>query len=71
MTCDKFTVIILVFLADVIFLCNGHSFDVSENIFGDFKHGVLAAFGDFNADKLTDVFVVADDGNVSDAIFVL
>lgn len=27
--------------------------------------GALAAFGDFNADKHTDIFVIADEGTVT------
>lgn len=34
-------------------------------IYGDvLGKGVISAFGDFNADKHTDFFVIGDEGNV-------
>ncbi|KAK6186117.1 hypothetical protein SNE40_008215 [Patella caerulea] len=42
--------------------CQGSFSDTSSGIFGRTKNGLLAAFGDFNADKATDVFILSDDG---------
>ena len=36
--------------------------DVTGNLFSSPATGVVAAFGDFNADKLTDIFVIKEDG---------
>lgn len=36
--------------------------DITRNVFGKLTDGMPAAFGDFNSDELTDVFVLRDDG---------
>jgi hypothetical protein len=36
--------------------------DVTTSAFGTIVQGKLAAFGDFNADKHTDIFTLSDDG---------
>ena len=36
--------------------------DVTVDLFHSKTDGIVAAFGDFNADKLTDIFVVDDAG---------
>ena len=36
--------------------------DATDKVFDKSPTGVIAAFGDFNADKYTDVFVISDDG---------
>ncbi|XP_014670356.1 PREDICTED: T-cell immunomodulatory protein-like [Priapulus caudatus] len=36
--------------------------DVSQDVYGRGINGLIAAFGDFNADKLTDVFLIKDSG---------
>lgn len=36
--------------------------DVTTSAFGSVVQGKLAAFGDFNADKHTDIFTLSDDG---------
>ncbi|XP_061162912.1 T-cell immunomodulatory protein-like [Saccostrea echinata] len=36
--------------------------DITTSVFGTEVQGKLAAFGDFNADKHTDIFVLSDDG---------
>ncbi|KAL4234417.1 T-cell immunomodulatory protein [Mactra antiquata] len=36
--------------------------DVSEKVLGDHREGLISAFGDFTADKYTDVFVISSDG---------
>ena len=35
--------------------------DVTSAVFGQ-ENGLIAAFGDINADKATDIFVLSDDG---------
>ncbi|XP_060587472.1 T-cell immunomodulatory protein-like [Ruditapes philippinarum] len=36
--------------------------DVTDKVFSKRPTGLIAAFGDFNADKYTDVFVISDNG---------
>lgn len=43
--------------------CSGVN-DMTETSFGKNTEGVLAAFGDFNSDELTDVFVIRNFSNV-------
>lgn len=38
--------------------------DMTESSFGKHTEGVLAAFGDFNSDELTDAFVIKNSSNV-------
>ncbi|KAG0413188.1 hypothetical protein HPB47_009662 [Ixodes persulcatus] len=35
--------------------------DITDSVFGSANTGVLAAFGDFNSDKLTDLFLISGD----------
>lgn len=44
--------------------------DVTESVGISAVDGYLAAFGDFNGDKQTDLFVVTHDGKLSVYIFV-
>jgi hypothetical protein len=44
--------------------------NVSDSIFGNNLGRLPLAFGDFNADKLTDIFVLEDDGK-SNTVSVL
>ena len=39
-----------------------HGFDVVALQNGFNNHGIVAAFGDYNGDKLVDVFVISPDG---------
>ena len=39
-----------------------HGFDIVAVRTGFDNHGVVAAFGDYNADKLVDVFVISPSG---------
>ncbi|KAK7498767.1 hypothetical protein BaRGS_00009859 [Batillaria attramentaria] len=48
----------------VLTLCLCSLSDVTPDVFGGSKNGVVSAFGDFNADKLTDIFVLAASGKV-------
>lgn len=36
--------------------------DITTNAFGDITDGVVSAFGDFNSDELTDVFITSNNG---------
>ena len=45
----------------VIPLCQATSKNVTKEIFGDELNFLPVAFGDFNSDKLTDLFVIAVD----------
>uniref|UniRef100_A0A8C7Y244 Integrin alpha FG-GAP repeat containing 1 n=1 Tax=Oryzias sinensis TaxID=183150 RepID=A0A8C7Y244_9TELE len=38
--------------------------DVTTELFGKENHGTMAAFGDFNSDKQTDIFVITEDSEV-------
>lgn len=38
--------------------------DMTESSFGKHNEGVIAAFGDFNSDELTDAFVIKNNSNV-------
>ncbi|XP_076448760.1 T-cell immunomodulatory protein-like [Babylonia areolata] len=54
------SLIITLYLPSLV-ICQSLS-DVTNDLFGRSKNGVVAAFGDFNADKLTDIFVLTDEG---------
>lgn len=34
--------------------------DVTADLFGSEKYGTIAAFGDFNSDKQTDIFIIRE-----------
>ena len=34
--------------------------DVTVDLFGPENHGTVAAFGDFNSDKQTDIFIIRE-----------
>uniref|UniRef100_A0A0B6YSC2 T-cell immunomodulatory protein TIP C2 domain-containing protein n=1 Tax=Arion vulgaris TaxID=1028688 RepID=A0A0B6YSC2_9EUPU len=43
--------------------------DVTSDVFpGDYRGGIIAAFGDFNADKATDIFILSENGM---SVFIL
>uniref|UniRef100_A0A6P7F4V3 T-cell immunomodulatory protein n=1 Tax=Diabrotica virgifera virgifera TaxID=50390 RepID=A0A6P7F4V3_DIAVI len=50
--------VIVVFLTVQIFIVRCS--DITKLAFGQFTHGLPAAFGDFNSDELTDVFVLTN-----------
>uniref|UniRef100_A0A3P9MGE3 Integrin alpha FG-GAP repeat containing 1 n=1 Tax=Oryzias latipes TaxID=8090 RepID=A0A3P9MGE3_ORYLA len=56
------------FLAFWALLCKDYSTlalqDVTAELFGKENHGTMAAFGDFNSDKQTDIFVITEDSEV-------
>lgn len=55
----------ILILSSVIFVQVYSSFnDVTSKIGVDSVDGILAAFGDFNGDKSTDLFIISHQGNV-------
>jgi len=50
----------IVFIAILGIIVNVLGSDVTESVFGKNTQGVPAAFGDFNSDELTDLFVIRD-----------
>ncbi|XP_033220565.1 T-cell immunomodulatory protein isoform X3 [Belonocnema kinseyi] len=50
------------FLVLATFLAVGKCSDITPAVFGHVLDGLPAAFGDFNSDELTDVFVLRKDG---------
>lgn len=38
--------------------------DMTESSFGKFKEGIIAAFGDFNSDELTDAFLILNSSSI-------
>ena len=55
--------VILFVIYALVANCNiSYGFDVVALHTGFDKHGVVAAFGDYNCDKLVDVFVISPDG---------
>lgn len=53
----KGTIIYLFLISITSSLCS----DITPLVFGKYTDGLPAAFGDFNSDELTDVFVLRDD----------
>lgn len=53
-------------LATIILFSIGKSkaSDITNQVFGSVKEGIVAAFGDFNSDELTDVFLISDNMQV-------
>ncbi|XP_017775696.1 PREDICTED: T-cell immunomodulatory protein [Nicrophorus vespilloides] len=51
-----------VFVHFLALLVGGFCSDITQNVFGNVVDGMPAAFGDFNSDELTDVFVLRDKG---------
>jgi len=57
----KFT-LVFINLVIVFTKINGTLINITSQVFGSNANGIIAAFGDFNSDKLTDLFVIADKG---------
>ncbi|XP_065155827.1 T-cell immunomodulatory protein [Atheta coriaria] len=55
-----------VFLASCLSLIN--SSDITSKVFGPLVDGMPAAFGDFNSDELTDVFVLRENGRTMEIL---
>ena len=51
-------------------MCSSFS-DVTESVGISVVDGYLAAFGDFNGDKQTDLFIVTDGGKLTGIYFCL
>lgn len=45
----------------LLYVAVSEASDITNIVFGNVKEGVVAAFGDFNSDELTDIFVIQDD----------
>jgi len=58
----KVSVVFLSFYAYITNFRISYGFDVVALQTGFDNHGVVAAFGDYNADKLVDVFVINPSG---------
>lgn len=43
--------------------------NITKIVFGDIKEGIVAAFGDFNSDELTDIFVIRDKRKTLQILF--
>lgn len=43
--------------------------NITKIVFGDIKEGIVAAFGDFNSDELTDIFVIRDKRKTMKILF--
>lgn len=55
--------ILLLFLAAFQLFNSGiNASDITSNVFGSITEGIIAAFGDFNSDELTDVFIITNKG---------
>lgn len=55
--------ILLLFLAAFqLFNTRINASDITSNVFGSITEGIIAAFGDFNSDELTDVFIITNKG---------
>lgn len=56
-----FTLRVLVFLLHFVGLYTTFALqDVTTDLFGDQNYGTVAAFGDFNSDKQTDIFIIRE-----------
>ncbi|XP_013380262.1 T-cell immunomodulatory protein-like [Lingula anatina] len=51
--------------------CNAQFTDITDEVFGKSKDGILAAFGDFNADKQTDIFLISPTGKNVDILLAV
>jgi len=58
----KIHMIILLLFTDFT-VCSSKSLtEVTDTLFTGVEEGIIAAFGDFNVDKLTDIFVITNGG---------
>ncbi|XP_067126957.1 T-cell immunomodulatory protein [Centruroides vittatus] len=59
-------------LIAILFVCwsyVGGMNNITSKVFGTDTSGLLAAFGDFNSDKLTDIFRISNDRRTVDILF--
>ena len=61
----------LLFCLWAFFFIHGECIDITNDVFGKFYEYRPAAFGDFDADKLTDIFVIEKLGENSHSIKIL
>ncbi|CAB3236458.1 unnamed protein product [Arctia plantaginis] len=54
----------IIVIINVLFATSLAISDMTESSFGRYNEGVIAAFGDFNSDELTDAFVIKNNSNV-------
>ncbi|KAJ6645695.1 T-cell immunomodulatory protein [Pseudolycoriella hygida] len=52
----------------VLLRINVQTSDITSQVFGSSSDGIVGAFGDFNSDELTDVFVIKDNGHVLEVL---
>lgn len=63
------TIVIFLFLTRLINSQSRSSSDITANVFGGASwDGIIAAFGDFNSDELTDVFVLKNNGHTLEVL---
>lgn len=53
----------------VFALKGSHASDITNQVFGIDKEGIVAAFGDFNSDELTDVFLITNNMKVLQILY--
>lgn len=69
MFAQKFLSIFTIFV-NFTWICHSiHFTDVTRDVFGGDQINLIAAFGDFNSDKLTDVFCIKNDGRTLEIFF--
>lgn len=55
-----------------LFICVLHSHakasDITNIVFGSSSEGLIGAFGDFNSDELTDVFILKNNGKTLEVL---
>lgn len=58
------------FICVIIFIITSKTSatDISEIVFGNIDDAIPAAYGDFNSDELTDVFVLREDFHTIDIL---
>lgn len=53
---------LLILIVVELLSCRISASDITKNVFGSIQDGTIAAFGDFNSDELTDVFMLTNKG---------
>lgn len=53
----------LLLLTLLVFAPGQQASDITKNAFGDITDATVAAFGDFNSDELTDVFIISNNSH--------
>lgn len=55
-------------LARRFLFCYLQASNITSQVFGSSSEGFIGAFGDFNSDELTDVFVIKENGHVLEVL---